>query len=37
MKSLVPALFALGAVVFAAPALAGVQRTVLMEEFGFAT
>ena len=37
MNLLVPALAALGAVVFAAPAPAAVQRTVMVEEFGFQT
>lgn len=37
MKALLPALFALGAAVFAAPAGATVQRTVMAEEFGFHT
>jgi len=35
MRFLAPALFVLGAALFAAPAGATVQRTVLLEEFGF--
>ena len=37
VRSLAPVLFALGAVLFVAPAFAGVQRTVFAEDFGFFT
>jgi len=37
LRSLIPALFALGAAVFATVAEATVPRTVFVEEFGFQT